>query len=533
MCRPCAAIRVDNVPGAPGIGIKTASAADQRIRRPRHAAGPRRRDQAGQAPRDPDRLRRPDPPVAPAGPARLRHAPARAARRPGGARSGPGGPGGLPGADGVPHAGAPGRRRQGAGNARPGHRRPPPRRRRRPRRPPPPQPRGHRHQRLRLRPRPGGPRRLDRRAPTTPASSPSTPRPTPCRPPAPASAASRWPSRPGQACYIPLGHENEGEGGLQLRRARRPHPDPGRRGHGAAEAAAGGPGGPQGGPERQVRPGRPGPLRHRGRADRRHHADQPTCWRAACTATAWTSCPAAAPGPRADPVQDRSPGTGKAQKSFKHVELDAGHRYAAEDADVTLRSVEHPQAPAGRTRAWSPSTRPWSGRMPPVLAEMELAGIQVDPDRLRQLSNDVRPAHGRAGGRGPRARRPPLQPGQPQTDRRHPVRRDGPGRRQEDRHRGQWATDAAMLEDLAAQGHDLPRVLLDWRQLSKLKGTYTDALIAAIDPDTDRVHTCYSAGRRHHRPPGLAPTPTCRTSRSAPRAAARSARPSSPSPAMC
>ena len=54
------------------------------------------------------------------------------------------------------------------------------------------------------------------------------------------------------------------------------------------------------------------------------------------------------------------------------------------------------------------------------------------------------------------------------------------------------STDASMLEDLAAQGHELPRVLLDWRQLSKLKGTYTDALTAAISETTGRVHTSFS-----------------------------------------
>jgi len=57
---------------------------------------------------------------------------------------------------------------------------------------------------------------------------------------------------------------------------------------------------------------------------------------------------------------------------------------------------------------------------------------------------------------------------------------------------GVWSTDAAVLEDLAVQGHALPRVLLDWRQLSKLKGTYTDALAAAISPRTGRVHTAYA-----------------------------------------
>jgi DNA polymerase-1 len=57
---------------------------------------------------------------------------------------------------------------------------------------------------------------------------------------------------------------------------------------------------------------------------------------------------------------------------------------------------------------------------------------------------------------------------------------------------GVWSTDAGVLEELAAQGHDLPRVLLDWRQLSKLKGTYTEALVAAISQRTGRVHTSYA-----------------------------------------
>ena len=98
---------------------------------------------------------------------------------------------------------------------------------------------------------------------------------------------------------------------------------------------------------------------------------------------------------------------------------------------------------------------------------------------------------------------------------------------------GAWATDASVLEDLAAQGHELPRILLDWRQLSKLKGTYTDNLVAAIDPD-DRPGA-HLLSRWPRPPPGGCPrpTPTCRTSRSAPRKAARSARPSSPSRAMC
>jgi DNA polymerase-1 len=57
---------------------------------------------------------------------------------------------------------------------------------------------------------------------------------------------------------------------------------------------------------------------------------------------------------------------------------------------------------------------------------------------------------------------------------------------------GAWSTDAAALEELAAEGHDLPRKVLDWRLLAKLKSTYTDAIPAYIHPETGRVHTSYA-----------------------------------------
>ena len=57
---------------------------------------------------------------------------------------------------------------------------------------------------------------------------------------------------------------------------------------------------------------------------------------------------------------------------------------------------------------------------------------------------------------------------------------------------GQWSTGAKALEDLAEQGHKLPQAILDWRQVSKLRSTYTDALPTYVDPKTQRVHTSYS-----------------------------------------
>ena len=183
-------------------------------------------------------------------------------------------------------------------------------------------------------------------------------------------------------------------------------------------------------------------------------------------------------------------GTGKAQKSFKHVELGTATCYAAEDSDVTLRLWEHLKPRLAHEKlatVYETVERP----MPDILVEMELAGIKVDPDRLRQLSNDfsVRMAEleldaHRVAGR-------PFNLGSPKQigDILFGEMGIASGKTTA---KGAQSTDASLLEDLAAQGHELPRILLDWRQLSKLKGTYTDNLVAAINPATNRVHTSYS-----------------------------------------
>jgi len=183
-------------------------------------------------------------------------------------------------------------------------------------------------------------------------------------------------------------------------------------------------------------------------------------------------------------------GTGKAQKSFKHVELGAATCYAAEDADVTLRIYQHLRPRLAHEKlltVYETLERP----LPKVLVEMELAGVKVDPERLRQLSNDfsVRMAELEADAHRVAGR--PFNLGSPKQIGDILFQEMGlaSGRTTAT---GAASTDASMLEDLAAQGHELPRILLDWRQLSKLKGTYTDNLVAAIDPRTNRVHTSYS-----------------------------------------
>jgi len=198
-------------------------------------------------------------------------------------------------------------------------------------------------------------------------------------------------------------------------------------------------------------------------------------------------------------------GTGKAQKSFKHVELVPATRYAAEDADVTLRlwRILKPRLATERlTTVYETLER----GMPAVLADMELAGVRIDPARLKRLSHEFGlrmieledKAQAQAGR--------PFNLGSPKQIGDILFGEMGlPGGKKTAT--GQWGTDASVLEDLALT-HDLPRTLLEWRQLSKLKGTYTDALTAAADPNTDRVHTSYqlaaaSTGRLASSDPNL------------------------------
>jgi DNA polymerase-1 len=182
-------------------------------------------------------------------------------------------------------------------------------------------------------------------------------------------------------------------------------------------------------------------------------------------------------------------GTGKTQKSFKHVKLDHATCYAAEDADVTLRlyQVLRPRLQReGLLTVYETLERP----LPAVLAEMEGHGIKIDPDRLRHLSHEfgMRMAELEAKAEGIVGR--PFNMGSPKQIGEVLFGELGlPGGKKTPK--GEWSTDASVLDDLA-NSHELPRVLLDWRQLSKLKGTYTDNLVAAISEKTGRVHTSFA-----------------------------------------
>jgi DNA polymerase-1 len=183
-------------------------------------------------------------------------------------------------------------------------------------------------------------------------------------------------------------------------------------------------------------------------------------------------------------------GTGKGQKSFKHVELTSATCYAAEDSDVTLRLYEHLRPRLAEERlltVYETVERP----LPKVLVEMELAGIKIDPEQLRVLSNDFSVRMAELEVRAHELAGRPFNLGSPKQISEILFSEMGlaAGKKTAG---GAMSTDASLLEDLAAQGHELPRTLLDWRQLSKLKGTYTDNLIEAVSPRTGRVHTSFS-----------------------------------------
>ncbi|HEX5380538.1 MAG TPA: DNA polymerase I [Phenylobacterium sp.] len=183
-------------------------------------------------------------------------------------------------------------------------------------------------------------------------------------------------------------------------------------------------------------------------------------------------------------------GTGKAQKSFKHVALEPATCYAAEDADVTLRlyQVLRPRLRTeGLLTVYETLERP----MPPVLAQMENAGIRVDPDQLARLSHDFSVRMTELEAEAHRLAGRPFNLGSPKQIGEVLYGEMGIASKRLTA-TGAQGTDASILEELAAQGHELPRVLLDWRQLSKLKGTYTDALVTAIAPRTNRIHTSYA-----------------------------------------
>jgi DNA polymerase-1 len=183
-------------------------------------------------------------------------------------------------------------------------------------------------------------------------------------------------------------------------------------------------------------------------------------------------------------------GTGKSQKPFRHVGLPEATAYAAEDADISMRLYRLLRPRLAREHlltVYETLERP----LPAVLAEMEGYGIKIDPDQLRRLSNDFSVRMVEYEAEATKVAGRPFNLGSPKQIGDVLFGEMGlPGGKKTAT--GVWSTDASVLDQLAAEGHPLPRLLLDWRQLSKLKGTYTDALSSAVTPRTGRIHTSYA-----------------------------------------
>jgi DNA polymerase-1 len=181
---------------------------------------------------------------------------------------------------------------------------------------------------------------------------------------------------------------------------------------------------------------------------------------------------------------------GKSRVTFDCVEIDKATEYAAEDADATLRlwQVLKPRLPAEHMlTVYESLERP----LLRVLADMERRGISIDRQVLSRLSGEFAQE---AAGLEAEIRElagEPVNPGSPkQIGDILFGKLQLPGGTKTKT--GQWSTGARALEELAEQGHPLPQKILDWRQVSKLKSTYTDALPGFVNPRTRRLHTSYA-----------------------------------------
>ncbi len=182
--------------------------------------------------------------------------------------------------------------------------------------------------------------------------------------------------------------------------------------------------------------------------------------------------------------------SGRSRISFDCVEVQKAAEYAAEDADVTLRlwQVLKPRLACEHvTSVYETLERP----LVSVLARMERHGIGIDRSALAQLSTEFGQKALALEAEIHRLADGPLNPGSPKQLGDFLFGKLGfPGGTKTKT--GAWATGARTLDDLAEQGYELPRKILDWRQVAKLRSTYTDALPGFVNASTHRVHTCYS-----------------------------------------
>ncbi len=203
---------------------------------------------------------------------------------------------------------------------------------------------------------------------------------------------------------------------------------------------------------------------------------------------------------------DSVTGTGRARLPLALVPTDLVAAYAAEAADVTLR-LWHLLRPRLRTAKATALYERQERRLIPILLGMEQAGIKVDENELRRMSADFAARMGVMEQQLHETVGRPFNLGSPKVlgellfdEMKLPGGRRTPT--------GAWGTDVAILQSLADDGHEIPARIIDWRQLSKLRSTYTENLLEQINRETGRVHTFYaqaatSTGRLSSTDPNL------------------------------
>ncbi|TYO63608.1 DNA polymerase I [Bradyrhizobium hipponense] len=183
-------------------------------------------------------------------------------------------------------------------------------------------------------------------------------------------------------------------------------------------------------------------------------------------------------------------GNGKGKITFDQVPIDKAAPLSAEGADVTLRvwRVLKPRLVAEHmATVYETLERP----LVSVLARMERRGISIDRQVLSRLSGDFAQTAARVEAEIQQIAGEPVNVGSPKQIGDILFGKMGlPGGSKTKT--GAWSTTAQVLDELAEQGHDLPKKILEWRQVSKLKSTYTDALPTYVNPQTHRVHTTYA-----------------------------------------
>jgi DNA polymerase-1 len=183
-------------------------------------------------------------------------------------------------------------------------------------------------------------------------------------------------------------------------------------------------------------------------------------------------------------------GSGKNKLTFDQVAIERATAYSAEDADVALRlwRVLKPRLVSERmTAVYETLERP----LVSVLARMERRGISIDRQVLSRLSGDFAQTAARVEAELQELAGEPINVGSPKQIGDILFGKMGiPGGTKTKT--GAWSTSASILDDLAEQGHEFAKKILEWRQVSKLKSTYTDALPTYVNPHTHRVHTTYA-----------------------------------------